>query len=349
MAELQGLEFLKANEIKDEKCNLEVPFAFISYAHDEQDTKVVRNVFDELYKQGYNLWIDTANIPKDENSWRVAAQKALRYPEMTCKIALFFRSESSLISPNVLKELEMIKKLKHIARIVVIDIWQNPEMDADKYEDLLLNDLEDDDKYSICDKIYETVDKDSNAIRTKDIGNELKALVNEVAEQLKIAGIKPRKLETKKSSDTTTDPASDTTTDSDDCITGPVDLNGGKGSTGGRSKGNFYNFDLYGKQYTGKILKEMMLTVFKTVMYRHPDKLDQLLAEVLCLGEGVKIARDTKPSLFRAGEVIEISGRQIAIGTSLDERAVRKYIDKLIMAAGEQKSIFNLGEKKAKE
>jgi len=33
----------------------------------------------------------------------------------------------------------------------------------------------------------------------------------------------------------------------------------------------------------------------------------------------------------------------------LDERAVRKYIDKLIMAAGEQKSIFNLGEKKAKE
>lgn len=108
MAELQGLEFLKANEIKDEKCNLEVPFAFISYAHDEQDTKVVRNVFDELYKQGYNLWIDTANIPKDENSWRVAAQKALRYPEMTCKIALFFRSESSLISPNVLKELEMI-------------------------------------------------------------------------------------------------------------------------------------------------------------------------------------------------------------------------------------------------
>ena len=58
-----------------------------------------------------------------------------------------------MISPNVLKELEMIKKLKHIARIVVIDIWQNPEMDADKYEDLLLNDLEDDDKYSICDKI----------------------------------------------------------------------------------------------------------------------------------------------------------------------------------------------------
>ena len=137
MAELQGLEFLKANEIKDEKCNLAVPFAFISYAHDPQDTKVVRNVFDELYKRGYNLWIDTANIPKDEKSWRVAAQTALRYPEKTCKIALFFRSESSVISPNVLKELEMIKNLDHIARIVVIDIWQDPKMDADKYEKLL--------------------------------------------------------------------------------------------------------------------------------------------------------------------------------------------------------------------
>ena len=91
-----------------------------------------------------------------------------------------------------------------------------------------------------------------------------------------------------------------------------------------------------------------MLTVFKTVMYRHTDKLDRLLEEVSCLGEGVTIARNTKPSLFRAGEVIEINGRQIAIGTSLDEGAVRKYIDKLILVAGEPKNTFHLSERKAK-
>ena len=55
--EVMGLQFLKKNAIKDKPCRLEAPFAFISYAHDEHDAQIVRNVFLKLYERGYNLWI----------------------------------------------------------------------------------------------------------------------------------------------------------------------------------------------------------------------------------------------------------------------------------------------------
>ena len=64
---LSGLEFLKKNEIKDKTCDMNRPFAFISYSHDEHDTQIVLNVFHALYNRGYNLWIDIANMPHDEH------------------------------------------------------------------------------------------------------------------------------------------------------------------------------------------------------------------------------------------------------------------------------------------
>ena len=36
--ELMGLEYLKKKEIKNMKCDMEKPFAFISYSHDENDS-----------------------------------------------------------------------------------------------------------------------------------------------------------------------------------------------------------------------------------------------------------------------------------------------------------------------
>lgn len=98
-----------------------------------------------------------------------------------------------------------------------------------------------------------------------------------------------------------------------------------------------YSFTLFGEQYKDMILKNMMLTVFKTILNRHPDKLDQLLEKLPCLKEGIKISYDAKPTTFRAGEDIEINGRSIAIGTSLNKEQVLSYIGRLMSLCGEPK------------
>lgn len=98
-----------------------------------------------------------------------------------------------------------------------------------------------------------------------------------------------------------------------------------------------YSFTLFGEQYKDMILKNMMLTVFKTILNRHPDKLDQLLEKLPCLKEGIKISYDAKPTTFRAGEEIEINGRSIAIGTSLNKEQVLSYIGRLMSLCGEPK------------
>ena len=61
--ELMGLEYLKKKEIKNMKCDMNKPFAFISYSHDEYDSQIVMNVFKKLMERGHNLWIDIANMP----------------------------------------------------------------------------------------------------------------------------------------------------------------------------------------------------------------------------------------------------------------------------------------------
>ena len=75
--ELIGLEFLQKNEIINKRCDMDAPFAFISYSHDAYDSQIVMNVFKALYDQGINAWIDTANMPYGEEDWKVSATKAL--------------------------------------------------------------------------------------------------------------------------------------------------------------------------------------------------------------------------------------------------------------------------------
>lgn len=106
-----------------------------------------------------------------------------------------------------------------------------------------------------------------------------------------------------------------------------------------KSYGN-YHFILYGKDYEDKNLKALMLTVFEEVINRHTDKLDQILGSLKCMGEGISISRDAKPSVFRAGKVINVNGRNITIGTSLDKRAVFNYIERLLEICGEPKDIL---------
>ena len=185
---LSGLEFLKKNEIKDKTCDMNRPFAFISYSHDEHDTQIVLNVFHALYNRGYNLWIDIANMPHDEHAWTRSALTALRTP--TCKFAFFFRSESSMAKPTIAKELETIKKLRHIGAIVTLDIWHEENNTAESVYDQILNDVEDTVSFDACERICNIVHVANSAIRLgADVQNDVKRLTGAMAEELEGRGV----------------------------------------------------------------------------------------------------------------------------------------------------------------
>ena len=190
MEELIGLAYLKKNEIKDKTCDDSRPFAFISYSHDSHDSQIVRNVFMNLNAKGYNLWIDTANMPHDENAWTVSALKALL--SKNCKFAFFFRSESSMIKETIAKELEKIKNLEHIGSIVTVDIWQKKGNTAEECAKDILNSCVFE-HIATCDKICSIVSTANSAIRlAADAQNDVRRLVEAMEEELKLRGVMPQ-------------------------------------------------------------------------------------------------------------------------------------------------------------
>lgn len=189
--ELIGLEYLQKKEIKNMTCDPEKPYAFISYSHDEYDAQIVMNVFKQLYTKGYNLWIDTANMPLSEEDWKMSAVTALM--NKSCKFAFFFRSESSLTKATIAKELETIKKLKHIGPIVVIDIWHTKGNNAENHRTDLLN-SGNINIYQVCDKICDIVSVEAKAIRlNSDMDNDISQLVEEMADVLTEKGVLTKK------------------------------------------------------------------------------------------------------------------------------------------------------------
>ena len=111
-----------------------------------------------------------------------------------------------------------------------------------------------------------------------------------------------------------------------------------KGQGGKKKKrkapGTYY-FTLYNVCYKDMLLKDTMQVIFEEVMGRHPDKLEELLSSFSCLEVGDRISKDAVPTVFRSGTVIEINGKRVSIGTSLDSVSVFRYIKRLIELCGE--------------
>lgn len=186
---IEGLRFLKANKIKNKVCDYTRPYAFISYSHDPDDTRIVREVFTRLYDKGYNLWIDTANIPHNQNDWSEAASDALRNKK--CSFAFFFRSESSMGKDTIAEELEMIDDLHHIGDIVTVDIWKQAENTA-KLHRVKLRNGNDKDALRACNRICNVVSVANSAIRLEaDVQNDVIKLAEAMEEELRDRGIQP--------------------------------------------------------------------------------------------------------------------------------------------------------------
>lgn len=115
------------------KCDVSKPFALISYSHKDKDQ--VQPFASELIDQGYNIWIDENEIPKG-TKWDRYALVMIR--ENQCKAILFFRSESSVVSANVRRELIQAEKTNQIddgsrIKVHVVDVEMNSSMIDDTY------------------------------------------------------------------------------------------------------------------------------------------------------------------------------------------------------------------------
>lgn len=186
---LVGLEFLRKNEIKNKKCRVDSPYVFISYSHDDYDSQIVMNVFKKLYDKGFNLWIDTANMPVNEKHWDESATEALR--DKNCRFAFFFRSEDSMIKETIASELEFIDLMEHIGSIIVVDIWHDNSYNALNYRNYIYN-HGDKPAFNACKKICKIVSPECKAIRlASDADNDINKLVRELEEELNARGIKP--------------------------------------------------------------------------------------------------------------------------------------------------------------
>lgn len=124
-----GLQYIRKNALKGCKCRMDEPFMFVSYSHD--DKEIVQDWFLQLYRLGYNLWIDVANLPHNQQSWEDAAEDALL--SSSCIRLLFFRSENSMKSVNIYEELSKANARLPKLDITIIDIWREPEVNASNF------------------------------------------------------------------------------------------------------------------------------------------------------------------------------------------------------------------------
>lgn len=350
MAELQGMEFLRKNVIEGKKCRLESNFAFISYAHDDDDEKIVRNVFNRLYDLGYNLWIDTANIPKNENSWKEAAQDALMNEAETCKVALFFRSEESMIRMPIFEELEMIKELQHIHRIITVDIWHDDKMTAEDYGKKLIREKRKVD-LNIYKKICTKVDVDSSVFRIKDVNSSLEELVREIGKELEKDGVKPQSNSNERTEEVVskdslsnqncnvrlTDEGQDNLASMKDEKIVKTDIVGKEG----------YSYTIFGKEYqAGKREQgKLMYDAYSALVGKYPEKAEELTARTsIARVESVTNAntQDAKPPYFRTCQKFTVANGEYYVGTSYGFEAKIAEIKGMFKICGEDASEFIL-------
>ena len=102
--------------------------------------------------------------------------------------------------------------------------------------------------------------------------------------------------------------------------------------------GGQVTYTLYGKTATSS-QADMMYDIFKQVIARHPDKLDQLENSLLSVAKGdySLVPRLERPSYFRAFRAFEANGTVYSVGTSFGMGEKLKQIARLFSICGENR------------
>ncbi len=179
---MEVLNYLQKHEIKNKKCDMDKPFVFISYAHDD-NVDVIQRIFSELYDSGFNLWIDISNLPVDANTWEKAAKDAIKSPN--CKVLVYFRSKYSLVKRTVKSEIKDFTD--HWDRtgsdIITVDLSKADEPHTTEFMESLKE--TDSYKYDICKEICSVVSSHCNALRFfQDFKNDFNDFLGTLIDEL---------------------------------------------------------------------------------------------------------------------------------------------------------------------
>ncbi|MBD8913772.1 MAG: hypothetical protein EGR82_08890 [Ruminococcus bicirculans] len=347
--ELEGLEYLKANkkQVETMTCDKGRPYAFISYSHDNHDSAIVHTVFKKLYERGYNLWIDTANMPYNENDWRNAAFHALTVGK--CQLAFFFRSENSGTKDTVKDELEKIKKIRKIKAIVAIDIWEDESNNAELFEEKILN-SENIKLITTYEAVCNVVGIGCKALRLyADFNNDIDALVNEMAsvlEQYEISSDKSRsnsantadKVVVEKPQIEKPQAAKPDTTEVKQMVSAPVNRPSKAKSP------SEYRYTIFGKEhYAGSGGQgQLMFDAFAVLTERYPQKVEAL-TELSSVIQAEKVdGNDNPPVYFRTKKRFTVAGKDYYVGTSFSLGDKLTQIKKMFKICGESPDEFVL-------
>lgn len=140
-------EVMRRINIKSMPVDSNQKYAFFSYSHN--DASKVSEIFKKLYENGYNIWLDAANLSHGCGGWENEARDALLHSN--CALVVFFRSETSVLSENIYTELSEAENKQRFYKnenrnrnrdllfsISVVDIWGEGE-NCDKYQSAIKN------------------------------------------------------------------------------------------------------------------------------------------------------------------------------------------------------------------
>ncbi|WP_295213331.1 toll/interleukin-1 receptor domain-containing protein [Ruminococcus sp.] len=329
-------------KIETMKCDPYEPYAFISYSHDNHDASIVYRIFKRLYEMGYNLWIDTANLPYNAENWTKAAIGALRKKE--CKLALFFRSESSMLKDTIGRELETIDLIDHIDSTIVIDIWEDENNSAAAYRKKIANG-EDDVQYETFMKICDVVKPDCNAFRfAADYHNDIDNIAKALAISLDRGGIycdKSRSNPVNNVEKVVVEKPQiekPVTTEVKQVFSAPVNK-----PTKAKSPSE-YRYTIFGKEcYAGSGGQgQLMFDAFEALTERYPQKVEAL-TELSSVIQAEKVdGNDNPPVYFRTKKRFTVAGKDYYVGTSFSLGDKLTQIKKMFQKCGESPDEFVL-------
>lgn len=106
-----------------------------------------------------------------------------------------------------------------------------------------------------------------------------------------------------------------------------------------RASGSGVQYTFYGQQYTGD-QTEMMCHVCSTVISKHPDKLEEVVNNTLCIG--YNDASIEGKTYFRVSRLYQCNGREYKVGTSFGMVDKLKQMAKVFAICGETTDILQI-------
>lgn len=352
------------------------PYLFISYKSDEKD--IIRNNVEYLQTvYGINIWYDE-DLTAGRN-WNEEALPILR--DANCCGVLFFASELALMSPNVAEEL---KKARRYKKSIIPINFSEASFDTvldeinRKYNHTAPQDVTNAefliDTYLPPTKTYLYLHKTNyypeliKAIRREasevsmfdeETITRNTELWNSREHEKTVIAEPPAPL----SVEADDEPFPDTAAP-DKAETAPEMPGGAHESDGealppdadplpvpsSRKKPHTttgdITFSIYGQEYTEN-QSNMMLTVFREVIRRHPEAVDALISQLTCACavdyEDAANQNEAMPTYFRGCQTFRLSeaGKQICIGTSYSYSDKLKLIAKLFAITGEDPAVLS--------